>query len=243
MLRGHFDRRPTLPRHIIPPPKFSGVQALPTLGLVCVRRGLRDPLKREPSGMPPQAIPVLAPQAARHCSHLAAETGTPSCTTWKGLTALESFDGPSPGETRVPLLWEKGRLQRPKSLKVPEQSPAWPGDVTSLCTDLQAKLLRGHGRGAQHHGGTLCPCHGQVQILKIPARDFRQNNYRFSPGFCASWDQFSFPLHGNKGTYLKMKFDISVEARDCHKNIHGKRRDKNFKILVLYKLCVSAQSI
>lgn len=69
---------------------------------------------------------------------------------------------------------EMGRLQRPKPLKTPEQSPVWLGDVISLSTDWQAKLLRGHSRGARHHGCTLCPWHGHVQILKIPARDFRQ---------------------------------------------------------------------
>lgn len=40
-----------------------------------------------------------------------------------------------------------------------------------------------------------------------------RNNYRFSPNFCASWDQFSFPLHGKKGTYLKMKFDVLYKAQ------------------------------
>lgn len=48
MLKGHFDRRPTLPSHITLPPKFSGVQVLPAFSLVCVWHGIHQ--RRNPLG-------------------------------------------------------------------------------------------------------------------------------------------------------------------------------------------------
>lgn len=172
--------------------------------------------------MPPQAIPVLVPQgcqALANCSHFA--SGTEHSTALQGkdrqlCLVSEGFDGPNPGEMNAPLLLflGNGRLQRPKPLKTPEQSPVWPGDVTSLCIDLQAKLPRRHSREAQHHGWILCvPSMARCKYCKHQHEILDRNNYRFSPDFCASWNQFSFPLHGNKGTYVKMKFDNLYKAQ------------------------------
>lgn len=56
--------------------------------------------------------------------------------------------------------------------------------------------------------GHCVPGMAMCKYSKYQQEILDRNNYSFSLNFCASWDQFSFPLHGKKGTYLKMKFDI-----------------------------------
>lgn len=57
------------------------------------------------------------------------------------------------------------------------------------------------------------PSMARCKYSKYQQEILDRNNYRFYPNFCASLDQFSFPLHGKKGTYLKMKFDILYKAQ------------------------------